>query len=395
MRAAIAATLSLWLLSAVYPAPAASLPELPSETREGITYIPSIRAIEEPDAIGRPIPDNSDHVRYDEFPSPLSSAEDSAQMWSSRSLPERLSGGDRTDFERFVSLFEERESPLGAVKVGALARRRELPFAVMPAESDRYDATVWSAQFEYALLYLGVGDFEAVVDIGALYEKHLAEGSPGAVAEESNEATSAHGFLPAAPFRAAITRFESLDKAFIDVHAKTLVSLDNPSMEPASVRLLLRLEEDAVELAGLFITRLSYPSGSTYALHLEDTGDAAGVLEEHMLSATVLTGNTTRYRLSVGEHRLFGGRFVRSASSATVWEETFPHTLVVAEQEAGLYDEPRGERVGTLPGETRVRAVEPWDRLDSRDGVDGMWYRVEAGGEQGWMWAPNLAEREK
>ena len=402
MRSTVYAAVLLLLFTWVFADSVSPLPELPSERRAGVTYVPGPGAIEAPTALDAPAPENSDHVRYDEFPSPLAAAEDSADSWMPADLPQSLIDADVEDlFDRFITLFEDTGSRLGPVRIGALPRSIEVPFALMPSDSDRYEATVWSGLFEYAPLYLELDESAWIIDLGTLYEMHLADGSPGGAlsdgsrpggAASDGEAGPSHAFLPAAPVEAGVTHFESFDGTFIDVHARTLITLDNPSMEPATVRLLLRPGDESMELAGLFITHLAYPSGSTYSVHLEETGDATGVLEEHMLASTALTERTTRYRLSIGEHRLFRGRFVRSASSATVWEETFPQPLMVAEQEAGVYDEPRGRKIGELAREARVRAVEPWNRLDSRDGVEGMWYRVETGSERGWMWAPDLTE---
>ncbi|MFP4643915.1 MAG: hypothetical protein ACLFM0_06140 [Spirochaetales bacterium] len=383
--------MALLVLAWAYPHTVSPLPELPSETRDGVTYIPSVDAIAEPDALDSPAPQESDHARYDEFASALAAARESWESQRADSLPDALRESDQASFDGYVALFDDSDSRLGEVTVGALPRAAEVPFAVMPSDSERYEATVWSGMFEYAPLYLEVDGAVVVIDLGALYDLQLAADSDLPDTQEQNGQTAAAGFLPAAPVQAGVTRFDSFDETFIDVRARTLISFDDPSMEPSTVRVLLRPADDSVELAGLFVTRLSYPSGSSYSVHLEDTGDAGGVLREHMLSATSLTSHTTRYELSIGEHRFFRGRFVRSGSSATVWRETFPQTLVVAEEEAGLYDEPRGERLSEIAGETRVRAVEPWDRLDTRDGVDGMWYRVEIGDEQGWMWAPNLS----
>ena len=394
MRNVVPTTLLLSILAAAYPPTASPLPDLPSEPRDGVSYIPSVNAIDNPNALESPAPEKSDHVRYDEFSSPLAEAEASWETPRSDSLPEPLRQADRGIFGQFVALFEGSDSPLGEITVGALPRTEEVPFALMPSDSERYEATVWSGTFDYALLYIQVNGSASVVDLGALYGIHLSEGSRAAAAEQSDDVPPAYRFLPAAPTEAGVTRFESSDTAFIDVRVKARISFDNPSMEPATMRVLLTPADDTVELAGLFVTQLSYPSGSSYSLHLEDTGDARGILREHMLSATPLTSYTTRYQLAIGEYRYFRGRFVRSSSSAIVWRETFPQTLVVAEEEAGLYEEPRGARIGGIARETRVRAVEPWDRLDSRDGVEGVWYLVETGDEQGWMWAPDLVDPE-
>lgn len=381
---------------------------LPHEARDGIIYIPSREAVHSPSALEEQPPDRLDHALYTEFP----------EVRAPEAEGERASGGgeyvDRdalreAGFEEYTSIYthNDNDTPddrpeVGALEVGTIARNETVPFALLDSESDRYEAVLWRAELSYANLVVHAGGNTMVLDLGALYEYNLAAAGGNAESEGNGRtegspfASDTPSFLPAAPVDAELEWFEPLDEFLLTVTARTLISLDDPSLEPAEVRILLRPADDTLEMAGYFIEALDYGNGSRYSARHELLEGNPAALREQVLRRTHLGGSSYRYRLAVGEYQMSRGRFMRSSGSQTVFEERFPHTLKVAEDQAPVYEEPGGdgETVTELPRDTRVRAVEPWDRLDTRDGVDGVWYRVQSGGHEGWMWAPDLAEPE-
>ena len=380
------------LLLLVLAATAAAGETLPSETRNGLVLIPDANVIFEPSALDATPPEALDYARYDGFPELLPDELRAGQEAAHRTATDDAL--EAAGFGEYVLLYDSDDrDPDPAyepdlVRLGVIARNEEIPFALLENDSDRYDATLWSASLAYGNLFVRIGDSRFVVDLGALYELNLRlEGG------EKPYGTRLPA-LPAAPVAARFTWVKQLSEHLIEIEARLIISLNNPNMEPVTARVFLRPGSDSLELVAYLIEELAYPDGLEYRAWHTFEGRSPARIREEVLRSTPAGGDRRHFRIAVGEYALHRGRFVRSSATRTIWEDVFPTRLVVAEEQVGVYDMPGGARVGELPLGRRVQAVEPWGRIDSRDGTDGVWYRVRFGGGAGWVWGPYLAEPE-
>ncbi len=381
------------LLLLLLAATATAREPLPSDTRDGLILIPDAGAVFEPSALEATPPEALDYVRYDGFPALLPDEPHAGQEVADdpRATDEAL---DAAGFGEYLLLYasdhgdSEPAYEPDLVRLGLITRNEEIPFALIESDSDRYDATLWSASLSYGNLFVRIDDSRFVVDLGALYELNLRlEG-------DEQPYASRLPALPAAPVAARFTWVKQLSEHLIEIEARLIISLNNPNMEPVTARVFLRPGSDSLELVAYLIEELAYPDGLEYRAWHTFEGRSPARIREEVLRSTPAGGDRRHFRIAVGEYALHRGRFVRSSATRTIWEDVFPTRLVVAEEQVGVYDMPGGARVGELPLGRRVQAVEPWGRIDSRDGTDGVWYRVRFGGGAGWVWGPYLAEPE-
>ncbi len=381
IRTAFAALLILMFVAA-----AAAGETLPSETRDGLILIPNADAVFEPNALEAAPPEAVDHARYERFPEllpeELRAGEEGAHLIATDEALEAAGFGEYVLL--YDSDYDSDESDL--VRLGRLEREEEIPFALMESDSDRYEATVWSASLSYGNLFVQLDDRRFVIDLGTLYEMNLRlEG------DEEPYATQLPA-LPATPVAAQSTWVEQLSEHLIEIEVRLIISLNNPYMEPATARVFLRPADDSLELVAYLIEELAYPNGLEYRAWHSFEGRSPTRIREEVLRSTPAGGDRRHYRVAVGEYALRSGRFVRSSAARTIWEDVLPRRLVVAEEQIDVYDAPGGSQIGEIERGRRVQAIEPWGRIDSRDGTDGVWYRVSAGSHDGWVWGPYLAE---
>lgn len=383
---------ALCVASLLLACAALSAQELPSEESEGLSYVPSRAQLLSPSALRGRIPENPDYARYDDFPRVDTAL--SERGITPTPAGEVDSALDDSRWNEVLVLWPEHGPRSEAdnerdVIAAAVPRSEELPFALIDEGSaSRYDARVWSAAVSYHNLYAGTAERGYLVDLGSLYEAVLSDSE-----DDWKETPS----LPASPVDATYRYVEEIGETLLFVSVDHLISMDNPRMPAARSKLMLRLGEHTLEMVGMFMERLLYPDGHEYEAAYEFLSGSPPGLKEESLRRSPLGGGTQRYRITVGEYRMHEGRFVRSTAAATVWEERFPHTLETAEEGVHLRTAPHGEAetVGAaLPAGQRVRAIEPSPRLDHRDGVEGVWYRVRSGAQEGWIWAPDFRRPE-
>lgn len=387
-RATRAALTALVLLAAA----AAGAEPLPGESRDGLILIPDAGIIFEPSALEEPLPEALDYARYDRFPALLpDELQADPEAARRRASDELLTAAG---FGEYRLLYDSRDSDpdpayeADLIVLGRIDREEEIPFALMEHDSERYDAMLWSAALSYGNLFVRIGESRFVVDLGALYELNLR------LERDQPPYGTPLPALPATPVAAAFTRVEQLSEHLIEVEARVIISLNNPNMDPVTARVFLRPAGETLELVAYLIEELAYPNGLEYRAWHSFEGRSPPRIREEVLRSTPAGGNRRHYRIAVGEYALHRGRFVRSSAARTIWEDVLPRRLVVAEERVGVYDTPGGSRTGELEIDRRVEAVEPWGRIDSRDGTDGVWFRIRSGGVEGWVWGPHLAEPE-